>query len=287
MTTPERKYYLVTGASRGLGIGLVQQLLGRPETTVIAAVRDIESASPRLLALPNEKQNTLIIEKLDSANDDDALTVLESLKEIHQIPHLDVIIANAGMSQEKASAAVVRKQAMRDHFNVNAIAVLLLYQATKPLLRSGGKFVAISSTSGSILDVAARPSSNIAYGSSKAALNYIIRKIYFQDKDLITFPVHPGWVQTDMGNSSARKQGLEQAPVTVEESTRGILDLIDNATRENSNRFLDYNGDEVPWSTCISYLLDLAIEVVSRNVVVYNLHQLRTLTKSMIINHRV
>ena len=134
----------------------------------------------------------MIIEKLDSGNDDDALTVVKSLRETHQIPHLDVVIANAGISQDKAPAAVVKKQVMRDHFNVNAISVLLLYQATKPLLRPGGKFVAISSTSGSILDVAARPSSNIAYGASKAALNYIIRKIYFQDKDLVTFSVHPG-----------------------------------------------------------------------------------------------
>ncbi|PYI02140.1 NAD(P)-binding protein [Aspergillus sclerotiicarbonarius CBS 121057] len=226
MTVSEHKYYLVTGASRGLGIELVQQLLCRPETTVIAAVRDIGSASPRLLALPNEKQNTLIIEQIDSASDDDALTVVKSLEETHKIPHLDVVIANAGISREKAPAAVVKKQVMTDHFNVNAIAVLLLYQATKPLLRSGGKFVAISSTSGSILDVAARPSSNIAYGASKAALNYIIRKIYFQDKDLVTFPIHPGWVQTDMGNSSARKQGLEQAEVPVEESARGILNLV-------------------------------------------------------------
>jgi NAD(P)-dependent dehydrogenase (short-subunit alcohol dehydrogenase family) len=33
-----------------------------------------------------------------------------------------------------------------------------------------------------------------AYGSSKAAVNYIVRKIHFENPDLIAFPIHPGYV---------------------------------------------------------------------------------------------
>ncbi|KAF5021617.1 hypothetical protein F66182_6317, partial [Fusarium sp. NRRL 66182] len=89
-----------------------------------------------------------------------------------------------------------------------------------------------------------------AYGPSKAALNWLTRSIHLQHEQLIAFAVHPGLVQTDMGAYAAKRIGLDWDKMeTVEGSVGGILDVIDNATREKtSGKLVSYKGgEEMPW----------------------------------------
>jgi norsolorinic acid ketoreductase len=79
---------------------------------------------------------------------------------------------------------------------------------------------------GSIGDMESMPLKSSAYGGSKAELNYIVRKIHFENPGLIAFPISPGWAQTDMGNHGAKSHGMEQAPVTVDQSIAGVLDKV-------------------------------------------------------------
>ena len=51
--------------------------------------------------------------------------------------------------------------------------------------------------------------------------------------------LHPGWVQTDMGGSNA--------PLTPEESIRGLIKVIEGLKHADNGRFLDYTGREKPW----------------------------------------
>jgi short-subunit dehydrogenase len=51
--------------------------------------------------------------------------------------------------------------------------------------------------------------------------------------------LHPGWVKTRMGG--------EHAPVELSESVDGMLNLIDNHTLEDSGRFVQYDGVDLPW----------------------------------------
>jgi len=51
--------------------------------------------------------------------------------------------------------------------------------------------------------------------------------------------VHPGWVVTDMGGPN----GL----VDTNESINGLIKVIDNAGLEQSGRFWDFRGEELPW----------------------------------------
>lgn len=51
-----------------------------------------------------------------------------------------------------------------------------------------------------------------------------------------------------MGNDNAKSFGMEQAFVTVEDSTKGVVAVIDNATREStSGKFPGWSGEEFPW----------------------------------------
>jgi len=53
-------------------------------------------------------------------------------------------------------------------------------------------------------------------------------------------------VQTDMGNGGARAFGLEEAPMSLETSMKGVLELIDNATREKTSGTFQSADPEVP-----------------------------------------
>jgi len=70
------------------------------------------------------------------------------------------------------------------------------------------------------------PVPNAVYGTSKAALNYVTKKVHLENEGIVAFPVHPGWAQTDNGDHAARLWGLEKAAITVEESVAGLVNIV-------------------------------------------------------------
>lgn len=69
-----------------------------------------------------------------------------------------------------------------------------------------------------------------------------------EEDKLTAFVIHPGWCQTDMGNSAAVIFRLEQAPVEVMEACSGILQLIDRAGKEShGGKFWNYDGEQLAW----------------------------------------
>ncbi|KAI8814635.1 hypothetical protein BJ742DRAFT_892613 [Cladochytrium replicatum] len=244
--------YLITGANRGIGFGLTEALLKRPNTTVIAAVRDL-TKTVSLSALQLTPGSRLITVKIESASESDPFTAVDELVSHQGITHIDVVIANAGISVDEKLVSEVKAKDMRDHWEVNALGPLLLFQATWPLLQKSKeahpKFIGISSGLSSIGNTEGLAYQRLSYASSKAALNYIVRKIQVDHgaNGLIAFPLNPGWAQTDMGNEGARGIGLENAPVTLKDSVTGLLDKIDNATTETFKQLISYDGEIFPW----------------------------------------
>lgn len=187
--------YLVTGGNRGIGFGLVSTLLKRPHTIVVATVRNItEEITKSLNALPTGHGSRVIIAKLDSLNDSDAKQVVERLQKEENVDKLDVVIANSGISKYYGPAVSTPISEVREHFEVNAAAPLLLFQAVWPLLEKSDapKFVVISTCVASIGDMDQTPLAATAYGGSKVMLNYFVRKIHFENEKLTAFPIHPG-----------------------------------------------------------------------------------------------
>ena len=52
--------------------------------------------------------------------------------------------------------------------------------------------------------------------------------------------MHPGWVQTDMGNSKNRS-----APVTIADSAKGIADVAGKITLDQSGIFMGFDGNVI------------------------------------------
>ena len=185
----------------GLGRGLLELYLARPNSTVIAAVRDPDSGSSQSLhSLRKPPSSRLIIVKIDSASATDADEAIDILKSQHSINALDVVIANAGIANALPYAHEAKAEDMLEHYSVNVIGTVTLFRAVRPLLLQNcskgkiTKFITMSSGAGSIERQTIINLPNSAYGTSKAALNYITMKIHMENKDegLIAFPMDPG-----------------------------------------------------------------------------------------------
>lgn len=132
---------------------------------------------------------------IDNLSEGSAADAVKDLQSKHGITKLDVVIANAGISDFYGPALSTPLSEVRNHFEVNAIGSLALFQATWPLLEAAPKptFVVLSTGLASIGDMDSKPMPVAAYGASKAAINYITRKIHFENPNLIAFPISPGY----------------------------------------------------------------------------------------------
>ncbi|TRM62172.1 hypothetical protein BD626DRAFT_548590 [Schizophyllum amplum] len=233
--------YLVTGAGRGIGFGITSQLAARPDVVVFAGVRDLSRAAA-LDELVSAYPGRIHVIK----NND------EAAQEIKKVAgRLDVVIANAGMSEGAKNSLDTTSEEMIRHLDVNTNGPLLLFQAMYELLRASKspKFVTVSSGMGSITVGPELPMNQMPYAMSKAALNWVTRKLHHDNPDMTIFPISPGGVDTDglrdlMAHDPALQRMWEMYPlISVDESARGVLEQVDVATREtHSGQFVDYTG---------------------------------------------
>ncbi|KAF2260273.1 NAD(P)-binding protein [Lojkania enalia] len=245
--------YLISGASRGLGRALTTALLSQPSNTVIAGVRDLNDSNSRSLAtLPCGESSKLIVVKIDSTSDTDAIEAVSTLSTNHGVTKLDVVIANAGSSNIYGDLTTVKPDEVKELVDVNGLGPLRLFQAVRSLLESGGagKFVVIGTPIASIGAMEKAPWPMFAYGASKVVAHYMTRKIHCESPSLTAFVIDPGFMQTDMGNSGARHFGFEKAFVPVEDSCNFVLSQIEGASREKvGGKFvsIDETRREVEW----------------------------------------
>ncbi|KAI0893425.1 hypothetical protein F4806DRAFT_504909 [Annulohypoxylon nitens] len=246
---------LITGANRGIGRGLAEAFLSRPNHTLFAGVRDLTSPSATsLLAFPAAQGSSVVLIKLESTCESDYPAATTKIQE-SGVSHLDIVIANAGIAGAYSRVEGIAISDLRLMFEVNTYPVISLLKAVYPLLKNtaetkgagSAKFVAVSTNAASIQDLASNtPFLLGSYGASKAAVNYLVRRAQFESEWLTAFVVNPGFAQTDMGAAGARYFGLDQAAVPVKDSVAGIMKHIDEATRERSSgRFFNYDGPEL------------------------------------------
>jgi len=248
MSSIHSTVYVVSGANRGIGFGLVEAFASRPNSVVFAGVRNLSKVE-RLKVLSSQVPGQVHIIELSSGGVEDNKAAAEVIERV--AGHIDVVIANAGICNYFGTADNTPLAQMDEHFQINTVGPLVLFQATAALLKksiSAPKFVVISTSAGSIGFQDSFRAPVTAYGASKAAVNFITRKIHFENEHLISFPLSPGWVQTDQGNAGAKANGMEQAPMTLADSVKGIVKLVDEATRDtHGGKFFGVEGEEIPW----------------------------------------
>lgn len=224
--------FVVTGASRGIGLEFVKQLTSRGDE-VEACARAPDEA-PELLALRRPGVR-LRVHRLDVADD---ASVAAFAQQLPPGP-VDVLINNAGVSGAKGGEPIDPPDILRV-FNVNSVGTLRVVRALLPRLRAGTtkKILNLTSHLGSIADASG---GRYAYRLSKAALNMATRLLAedLGGEGFLTVALHPGWVQTRMGGTAA--------PLPPEQSIQGMLRVIDGLSKEQSGRVFDYQGHPLPW----------------------------------------
>ena len=126
---------LITGASRGIGKGLLELYLAKPHHTVIAANRDPNHPTSKALThLPKAEGTSLLIIKNDATVSTDSVDAVKQLAS-HGIDHLDIIIANAGVAYIYPKVSEVKVEDIQRHIVPNTYGFIWLYQATLPLLK--------------------------------------------------------------------------------------------------------------------------------------------------------
>jgi norsolorinic acid ketoreductase len=147
---------LITGANRGIGFALAAQYLLRDNTVVVAAVRDLKSAtSLSLQELPRGTGSSVVLIPYDSASEQTIGTGINLLRDEKGVTHLDVVIANAGITQSKRCQMLdVDVAELNRLAQTNSFGPLFLFRQTLPLMRqsklaTGAKFINIGSATGS------------------------------------------------------------------------------------------------------------------------------------------
>ncbi|KAJ0415699.1 hypothetical protein BJY00DRAFT_304726 [Aspergillus carlsbadensis] len=247
---------LITGVARGLGKALAEFYLARPNHTVLGTVRDPAAATAQALLSSSTTTaaagSKLHLLKLSATHAPDYTSLTASIKSL-EITHLDIVIANSGISCSPTPLATIAPESLLTGYDVNTVGTLRLWQATRELLQKskrGPKWVSMSSGAGSIEGVKTYGTQWFSmYGMSKAAMNWLTVAIHNSEEWVTAIAVHPGLVQTEMGNKGAREFGMEEAPNTIEEAITKTTAKIDEATRETaSGKFWNViDGTEVPW----------------------------------------
>jgi len=231
------KQVLITGANRGIGLALTQQLLHRGfqvyatsrNPAQATALQELQQAYPDLLTL-------IALDVTQEASIQQAASQLRS-----HTRTLDWLINNAGVLYRGESITTLSSHQMNHTFQVNAIGPMLTTRYFLPFLQQSPHpiIAQISSIMGSHAYLT--DNGYYSYRGSKAALNMMSRVLAHEVRPLgiTVLLIHPGWVRTQMGG--------KEAPVLPEESAQGIIRLLNQATLKDSGRFFDWQGKELSW----------------------------------------
>ncbi|KAI0628107.1 NAD-P-binding protein [Trametes polyzona] len=231
--------WLITGASRGIGLELIKQLLASPENVVVAACRTPERAKA-LHALKDNAKGTLHVIQLDVSDVGSIRAASAALERVVGTTGLDYLINNAGIMIVD-EPYTMDPETLLSHFRTNTVGPLVVSQVALPFLENGRtkKIIHITSSVGSIASADYFGGSFAGYAMSKTALNMLAYKQKLSRPDITVLAVCPGWVKTDMGTQNAE--------VEPEDSVAGILKVITAATPADSGRYVRYNGETIPW----------------------------------------
>jgi norsolorinic acid ketoreductase len=174
---------------------LLETLIQRPNTVVVAGVRNPSDPSSKSLeSLSTGPGSKAIVVFIDSNDDASAEKAIDVLQTQHNINKIDTVVANAGISKYYGPATITPISEVREHFEVNVVGTIVLFQAVWPLLKASSHpmFMALSSGVASLGDMESLPLPATAYGMSKVAVNYMVRKIHFENPELTAFVMSPG-----------------------------------------------------------------------------------------------
>ena len=194
---------LVTGANRGIGLAIAQEL-GRLGLSVVLGCRVPHEGAAAAAGIAGARHLALNL-----ADPESIRTALAELS-----GGVDVLVNNAGICPE-GDAEKVALDDVRAAFEIHVFGPLALIRGLLPGMRARGygRIVNLSSGWGSFAEGLTGP---FAYSVSKAALDALTLNLSRELKgDLKVNACCPGWVRTRMGGSGAPRTPEQGADTPV------------------------------------------------------------------------
>jgi len=222
------KTVLITGANRGIGLALSQQLAARGDRVIGVCRHDSQAL----------KQTGAQVEAGIDVTDDAALAALARKL---QGTTIDTLVLNAGILGREALGSIdaAGLDSIRRQFEVNALGPLRVVQALLGQLGRGSRIGIVTSRMGSVSDNDS--GGYYGYRASKAAVNAIGKSlaIDLMPRGIAVFLLHPGYVATDMVGGSG--------DLSPEQSARQLVERLDTLGIEQTGTFWHANGTPLPW----------------------------------------
>jgi len=258
--------YVITGASRGIGLAFVRTLSADKNNTVFAIIRNPATAK-ELTSLG--RSNVHVI----TTSVSDVKGVKAAAEQVAKVTggSLDYLINNAASVNDEYSNLTLTQfddqtklaQNLRDHFETNLVGVVLTTNAFIPLLQKGSVKKVITLSSG-VADLEFTLQTGNApgapYAISKAAVNLAVTKYAAQYKaeGFVFLALSPGLVNTSTKPPTPEElEGYKQMVIafkqiepsfegalTPEQSVKLQLDVINKTTVKDTGAFISHHGNK-------------------------------------------
>ena len=148
---------------------------------------------------------------------------------------IDVLINSAGIAGVQGQkTGNVNYESWAHVFDVYTMGPLRVLESFSDHIAGSERRLVVTITSGMGSLAENTSGGSIAYRSSKAAVNMVMRP-----RGINCVLVNPGWVRTEMGGP--------KAPLSPQESVTAMRRLIDTFGPNQSGKFYNYDGREYPW----------------------------------------
>jgi NAD(P)-dependent dehydrogenase (short-subunit alcohol dehydrogenase family) len=244
---------LVAGASGGIGLALIEQLLSNAQVSKIFAVSRQARCNPSLAALTETHAQRLTLLNCDITDEaalaDLACTTAKTVDGLHLIINTVGMLHDGSIQPEK-SLSQISLSALQTSFAVNAFAPILLAKALLPLLRhrAPAVFVSLSARVGSISDN--RVGGWYSYRAAKAAQNQLLKTLSIEltriNRQSIVMAYHPGTTDTQL--SKPFQAHVEPSKLfSTEFAADALLKVIAQRMPSDSGGFYAWDGQQVDW----------------------------------------
>ncbi|MEC9376264.1 MAG: SDR family oxidoreductase [Pseudomonadota bacterium] len=254
-----QKVVLITGANRGIGLEFVRQYANL-DYKVIATCRNPDKAIE--LKKLTIKYNNIEIEQLDVT---DAIQI-NSLAEKFSGQPIHILINNAALLGPRNDQAFGNQdfELAQMQYAVNALGPIRVTAAfiDNVRLAGPGKIISLGSAAGS--NGYLRPPADFySYRASKAAQHFLIHNLALDlaSEKIIVGLINPGLVDTrglskigpddsvpdDFAEIIKKIRSGQLKLITPKESVVAMIDIIDNLTFEQSGKFINFDGNSLPW----------------------------------------
>ncbi|KAF4981469.1 hypothetical protein FZEAL_2712 [Fusarium zealandicum] len=249
--------YFVSGASRGLGLGICTALAAKPASEVSIIYAAVRTETEAIKELASSASGRVELVQLDVSSQESIKQAAGHVEASLGDKGLDVLLNVAGVTAYTPEG-IHTMDDLGSLFTTNVVGVHNVTRAFLPLLRKGNlkKVINFSSTIGSVAWASQyKQAPHPAYKVSKTALNMLTVQYAhsFEDEGFTIIALSPGWVKTELGGP----YGL----LDVETSVEATLDIVFRVKKEDNGKFLNvrvpgyedsptldrYLGEEVPW----------------------------------------